>query len=65
MSDIMKEKHVKKDTVLKGIGLHLLVYAVLAFVLGLIGVDPAIIFLIVMVLLWGLLVISYEYYYKK
>jgi hypothetical protein len=61
----MEAKHNKKQILMKGIGLHLLVYSLIALFLSLLGVASLVVFLVVMVLLWGLLVLSYAYYYEK
>jgi hypothetical protein len=57
--------HEKKHVLLKGIAIHLMVYVILGLCLALIGVPPLLIFIVMMVLLWGLFVISYHFYHKK
>jgi fatty acid desaturase len=58
-------KKEKKQVMLKGIGLHLLVYAAIAVLLSLIGVPGFVVFPVIMVFLWGLFVLSYAYYHHK
>jgi hypothetical protein len=55
----------KKHMILKGIGMHLFVYIVIALILSFLGVPSIIIFLVMMVLLWGLFMISYAFYNKR
>jgi hypothetical protein len=57
--------HEKKHVILKGIAIHLLVYIILGLCLALIGVPAVFIFIVIMVLLWGLFMISYHFYHKK
>ena len=57
--------HEKKHVLLKGIAIHLMVYVILGLSLALIGVPALLIFIVMMVLLWGLFVISYHFYHKK
>ena len=58
----MKEK---KQVMVKGIGMHIGVYIALALILSLLKVPFYITVIVVMVLLWGLFVISYAYYYHN
>jgi len=61
----MAKKEDKKKVMLKGIVLHIAVYILIAFLLKLFKVPGNIIFVIMMVLLWRLLVLSYAFYYEK
>jgi len=63
-SKIMVE-HKKKEIMLKGIGLHLGVYVLISILLWFLNVPANLIFVIFMVLLWGLFVLSYAFYYEK
>ncbi|MFH2021159.1 MAG: hypothetical protein ABIJ34_07100 [archaeon] len=61
----MKQKHSKTHVLLKGSALHAIVYALIAIALTLLGVPPVITFVVIMVLVWGLFVMGYAYYYHK
>jgi len=60
-----KKKHDKKQVLKKGILYHLTTYAGISLVLCSIGVPALISFMVFMVLLWGLFVMSYAFYYQK
>jgi len=60
-----KKKHDKKMILKKGILYHLVTYAGISLVLCGIGVPALISFMVFMVLLWGLFVMSYAFYYQK
>lgn len=55
----------KKDVLVRGTSLHLIVYMFIAILLGLAGVPGTMIFMLLMVLLWGLFVMGYAFYYQK
>jgi hypothetical protein len=57
--------HNKKEVALKGIGLHLLTYAVIGGILLLMQVPVMIVFFLEMALIWGLIVMSHAYWYHK
>ena len=58
-------KQNKKQIMMKGIALHLLVYLLISLLLWFFNVPGQLIFVIFMVLLWGLFVLSYAFYYEK
>ncbi len=58
-------KHHKRHVMLKGIALHLFVYIILALTLIFLGVPNEVVFIVIMILLWGLFVISYSHYKRK
>ena len=57
--------HDKKPVLFKGIAVHLFVYVIIAITLAFLNVPSMYIFLTMMILVWGLFVISYAYYKKK
>jgi fatty acid desaturase len=59
------DHHTKKQTLLKGVSVHILIYALIALTLAMMGVPILIIFMVVMILFWGLIVMSYAFYYHK
>ena len=61
----MSEKHNKKQTLVKGVSLHVAVYVIIALLLLLVGIPSIVVFSVVAVMVWGLLVMSYAYYYHK
>ncbi len=65
MPEPAKPHHEKKNVLLKGIAVHLTVYILIALVLAVFGVPAIIIFFLMAVLLWGLFVISYAFYFHK
>lgn len=59
------QHHDKKKVLFKGIIIHLLSYALLGIIMSALGVPNFIVLAILMVLVWGLFVLSYAYYYHK
>lgn len=57
--------HDKKKIILKGATFHFFGYIILGLFLNLLGIPPMITFIVIMVLLWGLFVMCYAYYYHK
>ncbi|NTV23600.1 MAG: hypothetical protein HGA85_04460 [Nanoarchaeota archaeon] len=57
--------HNKKDVLIRGLGLHLLVYLVIGAVLLLLGVPGIVVFFLEMALIWGLIVMTHAYWYHK
>lgn len=55
----------KQDILIRGVGLHLVEYMILGLFLLLLGVPFTAVFLFVTVLIWGLVVIGYAFYYEK
>ncbi len=55
----------KRHILLKGVTIHLFVYMIIAITLAYLNVPAIFIFLVMMVLLWGLFVISYAFYKKN
>ena len=55
----------KKQIMLKGVTLHIVVYVLISLLLWFLNVPGNLIFVIFMVLLWGLFVLSYAFYYEK
>ncbi|MCM2325540.1 MAG: hypothetical protein NDI94_03695 [Candidatus Woesearchaeota archaeon] len=60
-----QSSHDKKKVMWHGIGLHLVAYVLISLLLLLFGVAPSFVFIVLMVLIWGLFVMSYAYYYHK
>lgn len=61
----MLHMHDKKKVLLKGIGIHILTYLAISLILTGLGVPFFVVFLVFMMLVWGLLVLSYAYYFHK
>lgn len=55
----------KKKILLKGIAMHVLTYIIIGAILIMLGVPFYIVFIISMVLLWGLFVLSYAMWNEK
>lgn len=55
----------KKEIMMKGVSLHLVVYVLISLLLWFLNVPANLIFVIFMVLLWGLFVLSYAFYFEK
>jgi hypothetical protein len=59
------QKETKKDVLFNGIGIHLIVYALIGMLLLLLGTPGLVIFLFEAVLLWGLFVLAYAFHNRK
>ncbi|MBN2368092.1 hypothetical protein JXC34_03660 [Candidatus Woesearchaeota archaeon] len=59
------QKQDKKQVLMRGVGLHLVIYVIIGLLLTLMGIPFVVVFSIIAVMVWGLFVLSYAYYYSK